>query len=333
VRPVFTTTLYKYLRAIEKTSHLATRRLAQTQRLLTGLHRTVRGLMVFVAALVVLSFVALSAVLSGPQYATANAHRTASGLDAVRKANPASAANIAPPSPANVAPASAGTELSLDIGTAGHRTGLSQNQREHAAAIIAQGERMGVPRRGLVIAVATAMQESKLLMYANSTVPGSLRLPHDAVGSDHDSVGLFQQRPGWGSTVERMDATESAHLFFHALDDVPGWQHMPLTVAAQEVQRSAFPRAYAKWEPLAEDLVIVLEPIVGPAEEPDPAPQHEHEVAAAVEPEQPAPAPEQDVQDEASEARRALLDRIFSLRKDAQDVAEKLADALRCSTC
>lgn len=343
MRPVFTTTLYKYLSAIERTSHLATRRLAQTQQLLTGLQhvvrRAVQGLTVVVAALAAFSFIAFSVAVSGPQYATANADGAAASTANVAPPSPAS---ISPPSPANVAPASTGGELYRKIGDAAHWTGLSQDQREHAAAIIAKGEKMGIPRRGLVIAVATAMQESKLLMYANSTVPASLNLPHDAVGSDHDSVGLFQQRPGWGSTTERMDAVESAHLFFHALEDVPGWQHLPLTVAAQEVQRSAFPHAYAKWEPLAKDLVTTLEPLVGPAEEPadEPAPQPEQDVveAVATEPEQ-QPAPEQDAQDdqdtqdEASEAGPNLLDRLFSLRNEAQDIAEDLTDALRCSTC
>lgn len=319
MRPVLTTTLYKYLSAIEKTSRLATSRLAQTQRLLTGLHRVLRGLTAFVATLVVFSFVALSVALSGPQYATTNTDRAAA---------PPSPANIAPRSPANVAPASTGNVLPLDIGSAGHRTGLSQKQREYAAAIIAKGEKMGIPRRGLVIAVATAMQESKLLMYANSSVPASLKLPHDAVGSDHDSVGLFQQRPSWGTMAERMDATTSAHRFYHALEEVPGWQHLPLTVAAQTVQRSAFPRAYAKWEPLAKGLVAALAPLVGPpADKPEPPPQPEEVEVATTEPE-PPPAPEQDEQDEVirPDGDASLVERIVVLREAVEEELSSLLD-------
>lgn len=134
--------------------------------------------------------------------------------------------------------------------------GFSGSQLAHAAAIVAAGQEMGVPERGWVIAVATAMQESGLKMYANDTVAASLSLPHEAVGSDHDSTGLFQQRQrGWGTLEQRMNAGESAKLFYTALLAVPGWEDLPLAVAAQRVQVSAFPDAYAKWEDEAEQVV------------------------------------------------------------------------------
>jgi cell wall-associated NlpC family hydrolase len=134
--------------------------------------------------------------------------------------------------------------------------GFAGNQLAHAAAIVAAGEEMGAPQRAQVIAVATAMQESQLLMWANDTVPGSLQLPHDRVGSDHDSVGLFQQRgEGWGTLRERMDPATSARLFYERLLALPNWESLPLTVAAQEVQVSAFPDAYAKWEDEANAVV------------------------------------------------------------------------------
>lgn len=138
----------------------------------------------------------------------------------------------------------------------GKVSGLSQSQMQNAAAIVAAGRERGVSERGQVIAVATAMQESNLKMFANRTVPSSLALPHEAVGADHDSVGLFQQRAaGWGPLSSRMDPKQSAAVFYGALDRVRGWESMPLTQAAQTVQRSAYPLAYAKHEAKAAQIV------------------------------------------------------------------------------
>lgn len=132
----------------------------------------------------------------------------------------------------------------------------TNTQVAYATDIVGQGEITDVAPRGWVIAVATAMQESHLWMYANHNVPESLSLPHDRVGEDHRSVGLFQQQPpGWGTVKELMDPATSASKFYHALLNVDDWESMPLTQAAQIVQRSAFPVAYAKWEKRAEKLV------------------------------------------------------------------------------
>ena len=87
----------------------------------------------------------------------------------------------------------------------------------------------------------------------------SLQLPHDAVGTDHGSVGTFQQQyPWWGALEELMDPPTAAGLFYAALLKVPGWESMSVTVAAQAVQRSAFPDAYADDEPLARELLATL---------------------------------------------------------------------------
>jgi cell wall-associated NlpC family hydrolase len=124
----------------------------------------------------------------------------------------------------------------------GQVKGLDADQLANSRTIIATGAQLKVPDRGVVIALATAMQESTLR-----------NLDH----GDRDSVGLFQQRPsaGWGSVSELTTPATAAQKFFSALIRVPGWQSMPVTVAAQRVQRSAFPFAYAKWEPLAQSLV------------------------------------------------------------------------------
>ncbi|MET8834836.1 peptidase M23 [Micromonospora sp. NPDC004540] len=128
--------------------------------------------------------------------------------------------------------------------------GLDQTQMNNAKKIVQAGREMGVPRRGLVIAVATAMQESTLLNYASGVLPESQNYPHQAIGWDHDSVGLFQQRPssGWGTVEELMDPDYATKAFLSALEQIPGWQDLPLTVAAQAVQVSAFPDAYAQHE-------------------------------------------------------------------------------------
>ena len=120
--------------------------------------------------------------------------------------------------------------------------GFDAEQVGNAATIVAVGAQLGVAVRGWVIAVATAIQESDLR-----------NLP----GGDRDSIGLFQQRPsqGWGSPQQLHDPVYAATKFYQKLLTIPGWQTMPLTQAAQAVQRSATPDAYAKHEPAATMLV------------------------------------------------------------------------------
>jgi hypothetical protein len=128
---------------------------------------------------------------------------------------------------------------------AGGATGWNSDQTGNAAVIVAVGVDLKVPPRGWVIALATAMQESTLR-----------NLP----GGDRDSVGLFQQRPsqGWGTPGQLRDPRYAAEKFYRTLLAVDGWQAMALTDAAQAVQRSAYPGAYAKWENDAIALVRVL---------------------------------------------------------------------------
>jgi len=138
--------------------------------------------------------------------------------------------------------------------------GLTRVQMDNARHIVDVGRAMGVPDRALVIAVATAMQESSLRNLANVTVEESLGYAHQGVGADHDSVGLFQQRPsaGWGSVRNLMRPSYSAERFYRALLRVRGWQRMSLTRAAQAVQSSAFPDAYARHESRARQVVDAL---------------------------------------------------------------------------
>ncbi|GIJ40528.1 M23 family metallopeptidase [Micromonospora andamanensis] len=131
-------------------------------------------------------------------------------------------------------------------------------QVANATVIVTVGRGRQIPARGYVIALATAMQESTLRNLANSGVPESLALPHEGVGSDHDSVGLFQQRPGWGSVRDRMTPSYAATKFYEVLARVDGWERMRLTDAAQAVQRSGYPEEYQKWEGDAELLAAAV---------------------------------------------------------------------------
>ena len=126
---------------------------------------------------------------------------------------------------------------------------LGEEQMRNAAIIISVGQKMNVPPRGWVIAIGTALQESVLT-----------NLPNLGSRNDHDSLGLFQQRPrqGWGTAEQIMDPQYSSRKFYEKLLTISGWLTMPLTDAAQAVQSSAFPDAYAKHEPLATEIVNLL---------------------------------------------------------------------------
>lgn len=137
--------------------------------------------------------------------------------------------------------------------------GLIQLQMNNAATIVKVGQKMGLPRRAIIIGMATAMQESNLYNLASTAIPESYDYPHEGEGSDHDSVGLFQQRPsaGWGTVADLMKPPYQAEKFFSKLMTVD-WENLPLTLAAQAVQVSAFPDAYAKHESRATTIVDAL---------------------------------------------------------------------------
>jgi hypothetical protein len=129
------------------------------------------------------------------------------------------------------------------------RVALDAHQMANAATIAAVGVRRNMPERAVVIALATAFQESKL---------------ENLTGGDRDSVGLFQQRPsqGWGTAEQIRDPRYAARKFYDALRKVRGWQKMRVTDAAQRVQRSAFPEAYEKW---ADESTVLTRALLGHA--------------------------------------------------------------------
>ncbi|SCL72967.1 hypothetical protein GA0070606_6386 [Micromonospora citrea] len=126
------------------------------------------------------------------------------------------------------------------------RIDLSDEQVGNVKAIVAATKKAGMDERAAVVAIATALQESKLE-----------NLGHLGERNDHDSQGLFQQRPssGWGTVEQITDPEYSTMAFLKGLKQVDGWQDMPLTKAAQTVQVSAYPDHYAQWEQQAADLV------------------------------------------------------------------------------
>lgn len=123
---------------------------------------------------------------------------------------------------------------------------------------VAATKSMKLPLDAAIIAVGTQLVESGIKMYANNAVPESLKFPHDAVGSDHDSVGLYQQRQaGWGTLAQRMSAFESTKLFLNAMvTKFPNWDSMPKGEVAQGVQVSAYPDRYATKMDEARQLLI-----------------------------------------------------------------------------
>lgn len=136
----------------------------------------------------------------------------------------------------------------------------------YASIIVDAGRRDAkLPKRAWIIGVATAMQESSLKNQANNAVPESLNFPHDKVGADHDSIGLFQQRPPWGTPEQLMDPRTAAKKFYSALKrviDERGWQDiwqdpnkLELWELAQAVQKSGYPREYQKRE--ADAIAVV----------------------------------------------------------------------------
>ena len=134
-------------------------------------------------------------------------------------------------------------ECTASVG--GRTVTLSVEQAENAALITAVSVGRGMPARAATIALATAYQESKL---------------YNLESGDRDSLGLFQQRPsqGWGSAEQVLDPVYATNAFYDALERIGDYESMRVTVAAQEVQRSGFPEAYADHEADARVLASAL---------------------------------------------------------------------------
>jgi hypothetical protein len=137
---------------------------------------------------------------------------------------------------------------------------LGPAELANARTVIGVGKGAQIPEQGQVIALMTAMQESK---FVNYTTP-----------VDHDSLGIFQQRPstGWGTPEQITDVPTSSKSFYGVapfgsnpgLIQIDGWPAIPPGEVCQAVQRSAFPDRYAQWEQFARDLLAQEGPTVPP---------------------------------------------------------------------
>ncbi len=126
-----------------------------------------------------------------------------------------------------------------------HTYVIDLEQAANATTIAGVGNQLGLPDHAATIALATALQESQL---------------RNLDYGDRDSLGLFQQRPsqGWGTPAQLLDPVYAAGAFYRALARVPGWETLSVTDAAQSVQHSNAPDAYATWAPLARNLAIAM---------------------------------------------------------------------------
>jgi murein DD-endopeptidase MepM/ murein hydrolase activator NlpD len=162
---------------------------------------------------------------------------------------------MAPVKPSPVIAAAASTCVPEAGGSGADEVRLDREQWQVARDVIGVGKGLGVAPRGWVVALAAGMQES-----------GLRPLPY----GDRDSLGVFQQRAAWGNAAQRLNPVSAARMFFtgghggqRGLLDIAAWQSMPVTKAAQAVQVSAYPDAYAKWESLAVRIVEQLAHVDG----------------------------------------------------------------------
>lgn len=127
----------------------------------------------------------------------------------------------------------------------GQTARLTPEQTVNAATIAAVAERRALPARAVTIALTAAYQESEL---------------YNLDYGDRDSLGLFQQRPsqGWGTAEQIMDPVYASDQFYDALVRIDGYQDLEIGAAAQQVQRSAYPDAYAEHEGRARVLASAL---------------------------------------------------------------------------
>jgi LysM repeat protein len=173
-------------------------------------------------------------VVAAGDTVSAIAHRHGVTVNAVLAANGLSMSSIIYPG------------QKLAIPPKGGATGLDAEQVDNARLIIRIGRDLGVPDRGIAIALGTAMQESWI---------------RNLDWGDRDSLGLFQQRPstGWGTADQVRDRVRAIKAFYggpsdpngsrtRGLLDIPGWRGMTFAEAAQAVQISAYPDRYARWE-------------------------------------------------------------------------------------
>ena len=213
-----------------------TRKLTRLQALLTGGAFALAGIGGTTAALI-----------SDNAPATPATDTNAAAVVQAVDANPA-----APTNPADSKPAAPSDSELHPVAISGAQQTFTPDREQlaNAKAIVDTAKDMNLPPRAWEIAVATSLQESNLH-----------NIGHLGANNDHDSLGLFQQRPstgGWGTATQIQDPHHASTKFLERLTAISGWQDMPLTAAAQKVQVSAYPQAYAKHETQAGDIIQAI---------------------------------------------------------------------------
>jgi hypothetical protein len=194
----------------------------------------------------------LNSIIAGAAFVIAGVFGTPAAALAADNHSTTAAADKPVVAVANPAP-SAPTEQDLHpqaVSGAQKTFAPSEEQLRNAKAIVEAGKAMNLPPRAWEIAIATSLQESNLINVGNL-----------GAANDHDSRGLFQQRigtGGWGTEAQIMDPDHATKAFLERLVKLDGWQDMALTKAAQKVQVSAYPDAYAKHETQAGDIINAL---------------------------------------------------------------------------
>lgn len=182
----------------------------------------------------------------------------------------AGGACVSPRRDATTVPGAVGEEIEVRPSD-GASLVLGPAQLANARAMLRAAVEAGADARAAVVLIMAALQESRLRNLANAAVPESFDAPHDGAGSDHDSLGVLQQRPSaaWGTAAELMDPAYAARAFLGGpagpnagappgLLDLVGWADDPPGTAAQRVQVSAFPDAYDRWFEPAVRLIAHL---------------------------------------------------------------------------
>lgn len=156
--------------------------------------------------------------------------------------------------------APARTTTAADCASGAPAGDLSPVQSRNARIITGVAVQRGLDKQAAEIAIATALSETGLLNYANdgtsdlyaseidrplsdverAVARRSLDYPHDEVGSNLDSIGLFQQRPttGWGPPERLIVPATAAGLFYDRLLKIRDWRSGVPWQMAQKVQGS-----------------------------------------------------------------------------------------------
>lgn len=194
---------------------------------------------------------------AGPQTVRAEQAAPGRGLETFQKRHGLPATGKVDERTATALAGATDSELRATFRTA---SDLGPEELANARTVIGVGKGAGISEQGQVIALMTAMQESKFVNYLTPV--------------DHDSLGIFQQRPstGWGTPEQITDVPTSSKSFYGVapfgtnpgLIQIAGWETMPPGDVCQAVQGSAFPDRYAQWEQFARDLLASEGPTVPP---------------------------------------------------------------------